>query len=161
TFAKAHYSLGVLLGASGKTTDALAHLREAVRDDPAYVEARIRLADVLRRSGRAAESLRYYDDAAALDPRASDAPLGYALALADLRRYREARDHLSEDVKRYPDRPAFVHVLIRLLAAAPDAAVRDGPRALAAVRDVLAREARTTEVNEMMAMTPAELGQFR
>ncbi len=50
--------------------------------------------------------------------------------------------------------------MIRLLAAAPDARVRDGQAALALMRDVLAREPRRVDVNEMMAMTQAELGQF-
>jgi tetratricopeptide (TPR) repeat protein len=160
SFAKAHYSLGVMLAADGRTADALGHLNAAVRADPAYAEARIRLADILRRSGRAAESLSRYAEAAALDPRALDAPLGYAWALVDLRRYREARDRLREDVQRYPDRPEFVHTLVRLLTAAPDAAVRDGQQALGLMRGVLAREPRGIEVDELMAMTQAELGQY-
>ena len=159
-FAKAHYSLGVMHAADGRTADALAHLNAAVRADPAYAEARVRLADVLRRSGRAAESLSRYAEAAALDPRASDAALGYALALVDLHRYREARDRLREDVQQYPNRPEFVHALVRLLTAAPDAAVRDGQQALVLMRGVLAREARGVEVGELMAMTQAELGQY-
>jgi len=159
-FAKAHYSLGVLHAADGRIADALAHLNEAVRADPAYVDARVRLGDVLRQSGRAAESLARYSEAAALDPRAADAPLGYALALADLHRYRDARDRLREDVQQFPDRPEFVHVLVRLLTAAPDAAVRNGQDALALMRGVLEREPRSVEVGELMAMTQAELGQY-
>jgi len=160
TFAKAHYSLGILLAANGRTAQGAAHLAEAVRDDPTYVEARIRLADILRHSGRPAESLAHYDQAAALDPRAVDAPLGRAMALVDLHRYRDARDRLVEDVKQYPEQPLFVHALVRLLAAAPDAAVRDGRAALALMRDLLARDPRSVDVDEMMAMTQAELGQY-
>ncbi|HMF93136.1 MAG TPA: tetratricopeptide repeat protein [Vicinamibacterales bacterium] len=159
-FARAHYSLGVTLAADGRTADALTHLNAAVRADPADVESRVRLADVLRRSGRAAESLSRYAEAAALDPRAADAALGYALALVDLRRYGEARDRLRENVQQYPDRPEFVHALVRLLTAAPDAAVRDGQQALALMQGVLAREPRSVEVGELMAMTQAELGQY-
>jgi tetratricopeptide (TPR) repeat protein len=159
-FAKAHYSLGVLLGSMGRSAESIAHLGEAVRDDPTYVEARIRLGDVLRLSGRAGESLRHYEQAAALDPRAIDAPLGYIMALVELHRYREARSRLTDDIKRYPDQPVFVHALVRLLASAPDAAVRDGHAALALMRDILAREPRSVDVTEMMAMTTAELGQY-
>ena len=159
-FAKAHYSLGVMLASQGRSSDALAHLNAAVRADPAYTEARVRLADVLRRSGRAAQSLPQYAEAAALDPRAADAALGYALALVDLHRYGEARDRLQANVPQYPNRPEFVHALVRLLTAAPDAAVRDGQQALVLMRDVLAREPRGAEVGELMAMTQAELGQY-
>lgn len=159
-FAKAHYSLGVMLAADGRTADALAHLNAAVRADPAYVEARVRLADVLRRSGRSAESLSRYAEAAAIDPRALDAALGYVLALVDLHRYREARDRLQENVQQYPNRPEFIHALVRLLTAAPDAAVRDGQQALLLMRGVLEREPRGVDVGELMAMTQAELGQY-
>jgi tetratricopeptide (TPR) repeat protein len=159
-FAKPHYSLGVMLAADGRTADALAHLNAAVRADPAYVEARVRLAEVLRRSGRASESLSQYAEATALDPRARDAAFGYVLVLVDLHRYREARDRLQEGVPQYPNRPEFVHALVRLLTAAPDAAVRDGQQALALMRGVLEREPRGVEVGELMAMTQAELGQY-
>jgi len=159
-FAKAHYSLGVLHAADGRMADAVQHLKEAVRADPADAEARIRLADLLRRGGRAAESLSQYTEAAALDPRSTDASLGHAFALVDLRRYREARDRLRDGVQQYANRPEFVHALVRLLTAAPDAAVRDGREALALMRGVLAREPRGIEVGELMAMTQAELGQY-
>ena len=48
------------------------------------------------------------------------------MALVRLRRFQEARDRLADGVKTYPDQPGFAHALARLLAAAPDARVRDG-----------------------------------
>jgi len=161
TFAKAHYSLGILLAAGGRTAEGVRHLREAVRDDPASVEARVRLGDVLRQGGRPAEALAHYDQAAELDPRVVDAALGRAFALVDLHRYRDARDRVAADMKQYPDEPVFAHALVRLLAAAPVGTVRDGQAALALMHDILAREPRSIDVAEMMAMTQAELGQYR
>jgi tetratricopeptide (TPR) repeat protein len=160
TFAKAHYSLGVLLGSRGRPDQAIAHLSAAVRADPTYVEARLRLADVLRATGRPAESLQHYERVTTLDARVTDAPLGHAMALVALRRYAEARDRLREAMTRYPDRPAFAHALVRLLAAAPDDRVRDGADAMRLMQDLLAREPRSVDIDEMMAMTSAELGQF-
>jgi tetratricopeptide (TPR) repeat protein len=159
-FAKAHYSLGVLLGSSGRTAPALAQLTAAVRDDPAYVEARLRLADVLRRSGRSREALLQYEQAAKLDPRIPEAPFGYAMVLVDLGRYREARDRLVEGMKLYPDEPAFARAAVRLLAAAPDDRARDGQAALGLIQRLLAREPRSSDTDEMMAMTMAENRQF-
>jgi cytochrome c-type biogenesis protein CcmH/NrfG len=78
----------------------------------------------------------------------------------DLHRYREARDRLREGVLQFPNRPEFVHALVRLLTAAPDSAVRNGQQALELMRNVLAREPRGVEVGELMAMTQAELGQY-
>ena len=159
-FAKAHYSLGIMHGASGRTRPAIEHLTAAVRADPTYVEARLRLADVLRSSARTAAALSQYEQAAKLDPRLPDAPFGHAMALVDLRRYQEARDRLREGVSTFSDNLAFRHALIRLLAAAPDERVRDGHEAMRMMQDLLAREPRRYDVDEMMAMTFAELGQF-
>jgi tetratricopeptide (TPR) repeat protein len=159
-FAKAHYSLGIMHGSSGRPAQAIEHLSAAVRDDPAYVEARLRLADVLRMSGRAAASLPHYERAAALDPRLADAPFGYALALVDLGRHRDARDRFAEGTRRYPDHSGFAHALVRLLAAAPDEGVRDGRAALSLMETLLANGPRTYQIAEMMAMALAEVGRF-
>jgi tetratricopeptide (TPR) repeat protein len=159
TFAKAHYSLGVMMGASGRPNQAIEHLSAAVRDDPAYVEARVRLADVLRATGRLAEALVQYEHAAKLDPRAADGPFGYAMTLIGLKRYQQARDRLMAGMKGYPDHVMFAHALVRLLAAAPDDRVRDGRAAMRLMQDLRAKEPRTPELDDMMAMVLAELGQ--
>jgi tetratricopeptide (TPR) repeat protein len=149
-FAKAHYSLGVLMEASGRGKEAIERFSAAVRYEPTYVEARFQLAEALRRSGRFEESLSHYQQIFETDPRVGKARLGYAMALVALKRYQEARDRLTE----------FPHALVRLLAAAPDDRVRDGRRAMAIMQGLLAKERRTVEIGEMMAMTLAELGQY-
>jgi tetratricopeptide (TPR) repeat protein len=158
-FAKAHYSLGVLMGSNGRSDKAIEHLSAAVRDDPSYVEARLRLADVLRGSGRLAPALAQYEQAATLDPRAADAPFGAAMTLVGLKQYQQARDRLTTGMKAYPDQVMFAHALVRLLAAVPDDRVRDGQAAMQLMRDLRAKEPRTPDLDDMMAMTLAELGQ--
>ena len=60
----------------------------------------------------------------------------------------------------HPDQPVFATALARLLAASPDAQVRNGRRAFELVEAVVA-EHKTTAVAETMAMALAELGEFR
>ena len=60
---------------------------------------------------------------------------------------------------RFPDQPVFAHALARLLAAAPDARVRDGARARAITEALLATE-QSLDLGETIAMTLAELGEF-
>jgi tetratricopeptide (TPR) repeat protein len=158
-FAKAHYSLGVLMGSNGRTDKSLAHLSAAVRDDPAYVEARLRLADVLSASGRLAPALLQYEEAAKLDPRAADAPFGSAMTLIGLKQYQQARDRLMAGMNAHPDHLMFAHALVRLLAAVPDDRVRDGQAAMRLMNDLRAKEPRTPDFDDLMAMTLAELGQ--
>jgi len=160
TDASTHYTLGVLLAGNGRYGEAIGHFSAAAASNPAYVEARLQHADALRRSGRPLESLALYAQASVLDPRLADARLGYAMALAALNRYAEARDGVSAGMTQYPDRPAFAHAMIRLLAAAPDDRVRDGARAIALAEELLARESPNPDLGEAMAMAMAEAGRY-
>jgi tetratricopeptide (TPR) repeat protein len=157
--AKAHYSLGVLMASSGRSEESIKHLSAAASYNPTYVEALVALADALRRTGRDAASMTRYDEVLRINPRVAEARFGYAMALVRLRRYREARDWLTEAAGIHPDRGEFRQALARVLAASPDDSVRDGPRAVALVKELFSGE-KTTELGETMAMSLAELGQY-
>lgn len=157
--AKAFYSLGVLMSSSGDTARAIAHLQQAVTFSPSYVEARLVLGDVLRRTGRIDAALAQYRAAVAANPRAAEARFGYAMGLVRQRKWAEARGWLEESVRVLPDRADLRHALARLLAAAPEAAIRDGQRALT-MAEALAQSWPTPDVGETMAMAQAELGRF-
>src|SRR5688572_2610777 len=62
-------------------------------------------------------------------------------------------------MKVHPDQVEFAHALARLLAAAPDAHVRDGRRAMTLMQE-LVKVQRGFDFGETMAMTLAELGKF-
>ena len=158
-YARAHYSLGVLDEAGGRHQQAIERFTAAVRADPDYVEARLALAGLMRRSGRAQASIGHYQYVLGIDPRIPDAAFGYAMALVSLGRYQEARDRLSEGIASHPAHSGFPHALARVLAAAPDARVRDGPRAMTLMKPLLERQ-QTLELGETMAMTLAEVGQY-
>jgi tetratricopeptide (TPR) repeat protein len=157
--AKAHYSLGVMRASEGQTNRAIEHFTSAVTYQPNYVEAQLALADLLRRNGQSQASLVNYRRALEINPRASQARLGFAIALSSLGRYREARDWLTEAMKTAPDHPEFAHALARVLSTAPDEKIRDGSRAQAIVQGLLEKQ-KTTDLGETLAMTLAELGQF-
>jgi tetratricopeptide (TPR) repeat protein len=145
--------------AAGREQDAIDRFSAALKYDPSYVEARMQLADALRRNGRLEESLPHYAELIRTSPSISQARFGYAMALVRLRRYQEARDRLTDGMNAYPDQPGFAHALARLLAAAPDDRVRDGPRALALMQTLL-RQQKTMALAETMAMTLAESGEY-
>ena len=147
-------TIGAVREAAGRVDEAMGHYALAA-GGAAGGEAHFRLAEALRRSGRAAASLAYYEQV----PDRRDARFGEVLALVTLGRYREAHDGLAAGVRRHPWEPVFPLALARLLAAAPDDTLRDGARALALAQE-LARNLRTTAVAETMAMAHAELGQF-
>lgn len=158
SFAQAHFSLGVLMASAGRFDAALARFTAAVRHDPAHVEARLVLADMLRHSGRARDALAHYARVARLDPGVAEAQFGRALALVQLGRYGEALDALDAGARAHPADALFPLAAARLLAAAPDDRVRDGPRALALL-DALPGGS-SIERDEAQAMVLAEVGRY-
>ena len=159
-FARVHYSLGVLMVSRGQYEQALQHLSAAVRSDSNYVEARLLLGELRRHTGHPDEALRQYAEVIKIDAGRAEAQLGYALALVASGRYQQARDHLTEATTTHPDDPDLVQTLARILAAAPDARVRDGHRAVVLMQR-LVKEHRTPELDETMAMAYAETGDYR
>ena len=159
-YAKALFSLGVLMEERGRDADAIDRFSKAVASDPTMVNARASLADALRRSGKLDAAINEYSEIIKIDPAASDARFGRAMALVRLRRFAEARSVLEDAVRVHPEQPGLAHALARLLASAPDDAVRDGPRALSMMQALEKNVAPSVALIETMAMALAENGRF-
>jgi tetratricopeptide (TPR) repeat protein len=155
--AGANVQLGIFLVEDGLDTDAISHFRRAVQFDPLSNVAYLNLAAALLRSGAAGDAVDVYGTLLQLDPSNAPARLGRAFSLIRAGRHAEAKRRLQEDLQARPDELAFPHALARLLAASPDASVRDGRRALELVQQVSA-SLRNGQVAETMAMAMAELG---
>ena len=155
----AQYSLGVLYQTYGRHTEAIERFTTALEHRPTYTDARQMLANSLRHAGDAAASLAHYEQVLEMAPGIINARFGRAMAYVQLHRYQEARDHLSREMEAYPDEPSFSHALVRVLAAAPDDRVRNGPRAMELIQPLLEGE-RSLDLGETMAMTLAEIGEF-
>ncbi len=156
-----HYSIGVLLQETGRHDAAVERFATALRHRPGDGAAGLRMAISLRRSGDPRGALPYYEAVLRGNPDAAEARFGYAMALVQLGRWREARDRLATAMEAFPNETSFPHALARLLAAAPEPAVRNGRRALTLVEQVMDAEPEPTlDLGETMAMTLAELGRF-
>ena len=103
----------------GRYQEAVEHLSSAVQYEPDYVEARLRLGELLRQTGRPEAALTQYAHVIAIDPRAAEAQYGYAMALVQLERYEEARRRLTEARSLHPERREFADALARLATVAP------------------------------------------
>ena len=155
----AQFSLGVMLQSKGRHGEAAERFRTALVDRPDYSQARLRLASSLIRLGRTKDAVSEYEQVTRLNPDIAEGQIGYAMALTRLNQSALARDVFARQMSAHPEQMAFIHGLARLLAAAPDAQVRDGPRALQLVQD-LAAKGRNPELGETMAMALAESGQY-
>ncbi|TDI45985.1 MAG: tetratricopeptide repeat protein, partial [Acidobacteria bacterium] len=155
----AHYNLGTLEAQLGRDERAVEHLTAALRTDPNQRQARVNLANALHRLGRPAAALPHYRHAVESDPGNAAARLGEARALVAAGHHAEARRRLEEATAARPEDRALRHALIRVLAASPDAAVRDGRRAFELARSRATPQMSIEEV-EMMAMVAAESRMF-
>jgi hypothetical protein len=115
-------------------------------------------------TGRPADALAQYTTTLKIEPLRADAALGYAMTLALLERYAEARDRLTDGLATFPDEPRFRRALTRLLAAAPDDRVRNGRLALTMAEQLLKQSQQNVDeglaVGETYAMALAEVGQY-
>ncbi len=155
----AHLESGRLLLERGDPAPALDHLEKAAAALPPTAQLLSTLAGLQARAGRFGEAVASFDRLLALEPAAEPAHFGRALALLLDERCVEARERLEESTERLPGSLELRHALARLLATCPDAAARDGARALALAEEVF-RQQQTLEHAETLAMAYAELGRF-
>lgn len=158
-FAEAHLSLGDLLAESNRFAEAVVSYEAAVEHRPDYLDAHFALGDTLNRMGRLTDALPHLERITAIDPAMADAWMARGVSLIQLARYREARDWLTRAREIHPDDPRMLFLLIRVLAASPDAGVRDGARALA-LMETQRNAPPSMELFETLAMALAEAGRF-
>lgn len=155
----AHLRIATLEAERGMEGSAIGHYRSAIELEPRSVEAYLGLAAALGRTGEFAEAATGYSQVLALDPARMDAHFGRVTALILSEQYDSAVVSLEESLSQ-PSAPlALKHVLAQLLAACPDAEVRDGDRALVLAQEVFQQE-QTLDHAETMAMALAEVGKF-
>ena len=107
---EAHLNLSTFYLRQGKSSEAEAALRTALRLDPRNIPARVNLADLYRTQGREAEGERVLAEAVRLDPRAAEA--AHALGLLYVRQGRrdEAITLLERAYSLLPRVPRYGYV---------------------------------------------------
>jgi Flp pilus assembly protein TadD len=146
---EAHVNLSAFYLRQGRTDEAEAALRTALRLDPRSVPARVNLADVYRMLGRDADGEPLLAEAVRLDPRAAEA--AHALGLLYIRRERreEAMPLLERAYTLLPDIPRYGYVYA--------VALHDAGRADDAVSVLTAvHNARPSDVDTLAALSTFE-----
>ena len=159
---EARLGLGAVLAQTGNFEQAVMELREALRLAPEAEHAprvHFGLAEALVRTGRLEEALPHYTRVREIDPAQSLAWLREATVLMGLGRFADARAVLEARLRVDATDGRAAHSLARLLAAAPDPSLRDGPRALS-IAGALLQVANSAPNAETAAMGLAEVGRF-
>jgi tetratricopeptide (TPR) repeat protein len=155
----AYYNLGTLAARARDDANAIRYYRLALAADPANTQSHFNLGNALRRQGRFEQALPHYRQVVLDDPANTVAWLAEALTLIRLERWSEARSRLDEGVASFPNDQQLLNALVRLLAAAPDATVRDGSRAVELAQHLLSLK-NSLPFLEAYAMALAETGDF-
>lgn len=158
----AHYDIAILLIQERREEEAIAHLRQAVQLDPGLAMAHFQLANLLMRRGKDAEAEGEYETVVALDPRNEFARFMQAMAAVHAGSYARARALLEDAAAALPGDPDISDALARVLAAAPDPAVRDPESSLRIVETLVRnQQGSPLEVGITLAMALAAVGQFQ
>ncbi|MCG6871433.1 MAG: tetratricopeptide repeat protein [Gammaproteobacteria bacterium] len=154
-----HLSLAFHYAGTGDFAAAESHIRNALAADPGSVRARLTLAEFLAFRDRPAEAIPAFESALALDATQEKGQVGLALALIREGRFSHALPALEAGLSALPRSYPLGVLYQRLLAAAPDAALRKPDRV---VRALLPSGAALLTVNqaETLAMALARLEKF-
>jgi len=160
--ATVHYNMGILLIETRKEEQAIAHFQEALQLDPGLVAAHFQLANLFMREKKDADAEREYGIVVSLEPQNGFARLMQAMAAVHAGAYAQARPLLEEAATAFPQDASIANALARLLAAAPDPAVRDENRALRIIQTLVNnQQGDAFEDGITLAMALAAVGRFQ
>ncbi|HKV99749.1 MAG TPA: tetratricopeptide repeat protein [Vicinamibacterales bacterium] len=112
---RAENAVGALFVEQGRVDDAVPHLAEAIRIEPAYAEAHSNLGAALARRGQIDDAIVQYREALRLSPDLAQAHNNLGLALARTGDVDGAIREIREAVRLSPDRQDFRYNLSVLL----------------------------------------------
>lgn len=159
-YAQAHYNLANLLAAQGDYQEAFSHYQRATEIDDNYLDAWLNWAIWEFRAGRSQEAAAKLAKVLERDPNRSEASLTLALIHLRNRQYRDARRVLEEGLRRSPNHWNLADSLAWTLATAPEADLRDGPRAVQIAESVQAAAPANPQYLDTLAAAYAESGRF-
>ena len=153
-----HNGVAIRLLAAGRREEAREHFRTALTIRPSSRPALRGLAVMRSEDGDLAGAAAYFGKARSLGLTAGLATRN-AVVLMQLGRDAEALKALQEDLLVLEDHRGLTLLLARLSATSPDAAVRDGERAMRLARAAFAASP-GLDAAEIVVMALAELGNF-
>ena len=129
-YPSAHYNLGMALDDSRQIDEAIAHYQEAVKEDPRFAEAYYLLGNDLFRRSRIDDAIAAYKRALQSHPGYPEVENNIGLALLKEGRPGEAIAHWENAIANEPDFVPALNNLAWVLAAFPEASIRNGDKAL-------------------------------
>lgn len=157
-----HNDLGRALAMKERLDDAMAEFQKAAEIDPRSAEARNNIGRVLASKGRLEDAIPYFQKAVEIDPDFAEAQQFLGAALYYARgQVQEALAHWRAALRVQPDFPLALNEVAHVLAACPEASMRNGPEAVTlAGRAVELSGGREAIYLDTLAAAYAEAGRF-
>jgi tetratricopeptide (TPR) repeat protein len=160
-YAEARLNLGNALYAKGNQDEAIAQFRKTLEIQPDYAEARLNLGDALFMEGQLEEAIAQYRQAVEIKPDFAEALSNLGAALLRKGQTREALDAWQKSLEIKPGQLSVQNQLAWLLATTPDAALRNGAKAVALAAQASQRSGGGNPVNlRILAAAYAEEGNY-
>jgi tetratricopeptide (TPR) repeat protein len=160
-YPSAHFGLGMALDDRGRVGEAIAHYQEAVRENPDFAEAYYLLGNDLFHASRIDAAIAAYERALQSRPVYPEAENNMGLALLKEGRPGEAVAHWENALANEPDFVLALNNLAWVLAAFPEASIRNGDKALRlADRANQLSGSKDPSVLRTLAVAYAENGRF-
>jgi tetratricopeptide (TPR) repeat protein len=160
--AAAHFNYGTALAGAARLDEAVTQYQRALSLRPAYAIAHNNLGTALLQLGQPQRALAAFREAARIDPNLAEAHLNAGLISRALKDFPEAIARFRRALQLNRDWVTAMSSLASLLAAAPDASVRNPGEAVRladrAVELTLRRDANTLDV---LAVAHAAAGDFK
>lgn len=157
----AHNNLGGLLGQKGQLEKAILHFEKAIEIRPNFADAHYNLGVILGSQGRFDKAIPYLENALKINPNDATGHCTLGAVFSKQRKFDKALLHFEKALAINPNSAEVQNDLAWLLATCPDAALRDGKRAveLAHAADLLSGGNRTAVLNTLAAAY-AEAGKY-
>ncbi len=160
-YAEAHYNLGAAFGLRGRLDEAVEQYRKAIEIKPDYADAHGNLANVLATQGKLDAAVKEYRRLLELVPDSAQSHFRLGQALQAQRDFKTAITEYQRAMELNPKHLPVCLSLGWLLAACPEASLRDGNKAveLGQQAEQLAR-GESPQILDTLAAAYAEAGRF-
>jgi protein O-mannosyl-transferase len=160
--AEANRNLGVALINQGRGGEALKYFEEAARLEPNNTDMRFNFGLALLDQNQPARAAEQFSECLRLNPDETRSHYRLAVALSQQHKLKEAISHYNEALRLSPEFPEALNGLARLLACAPEDALRDGPEAVKLAEKACAMtKNQRPEMLTTLAAAYAEAGKFQ
>jgi tetratricopeptide (TPR) repeat protein len=129
-YTEAHFDLGIALLKMGNVGEAIAHFQRALQINPDYAEAHVNLGFTLLTMGNMDEAISHFQKALQIKPDYAEAHVNLGIALLKSGNVGEAISHFQKALQIKPDYAEAQNDLAWVLAACPQASLRNGNKAV-------------------------------